>query len=374
MSKHAYTTVDINVEPAYKVHIGKGLLQDKELIAGELKGTERPVIITESRVYELYGKILQAHLADKDPLLLVFPAGEEQKNRQTKADLEDQMLAAGCNRDSCIFALGGGVVSDLAGFIAATYCRGIPMVYLPTTLLAMVDAAVGGKTAVNTPFGKNMIGAFHQPRSVFMDVASLESLPPSEINGGFAEMLKHALIDEKELLQDFKAQFLKKNSNQHWLLQNSEWFIQTLARSVISKKKHVEADEQDRGRRHALNFGHTIGHAIELLSNYQIGHGRAVAIGTLVESYICLQEKTISAADFAEIKSCLELCDFSLQTPVLGDFAGVLHSMKLDKKATASSIRFALLDGLGATIPQTTKAIDQEKILQALEWYQENYL
>ena len=194
------TQITVNLAPPYPITIGAGLLK-KTLFAEICKTTaSRLAVITDSTVNRLYKQqfqdILQSILSKGEILFLEFPAGERHKTRETKQLLEDKMLAAGCNRDTCILALGGGVVSDVAGFIAATYCRGIPMLSIPTTLLAMVDASVGGKTAINTSYGKNMIGCFYQPQAVIMDIDFLQTLPYSEMDNGLAEMLKHALIQD----------------------------------------------------------------------------------------------------------------------------------------------------------------------------------
>lgn len=375
-------TLTVEVQPPYPVHMGNGLFDDAALLNKYIHGSERPVLITDTTVHALYGARIQSHLAHRAPLVLTFPAGEAHKTRATKEMLEDAMLGHGCNRDTCIIALGGGVASDMAGFVAATYCRGVPVVYLPTTLLAMVDAGVGGKTAVNTPLGKNMIGAFHQPRAVIMDVDCLHSLPDEEINNGFAEMLKHALIDDAPQLAAFRSHHVSpahtdaQNSGEsapaaetHWLLRDTPWLIHTLAANIAVKKRRVEADERDNGARHALNFGHTIGHAVEQLSGYTVAHGHAVAVGMLVETHIALLEGLITQADCDAIAKALSLCGFPLQVPWLGDTNAVLQVLQLDKKAQSNAIRCVLLQGLGVTCPEGSRPVSKKHIRRALDWY-----
>lgn len=379
-------TLTVEVQPPYPVHIGDGLMEDAALIDTYIKGSERAVLITDTTVHALYGERLQARLAHRAPLTLTFPAGEAHKTRATKEMLEDAMLAAGCNRDTCIIALGGGVASDMAGFVAATYCRGVPMIYIPTTLLAMVDAGVGGKTAVNTPLGKNMIGAFHQPRAVIMDVDCLRTLPDAEINNGLAEMLKHALIDDASQLAAFRSHYASAAQGAngsapgatgsacnapgtHWLLRDTTWLIHMLAANVAVKKRRVEADERDNGARHALNFGHTIGHAVEQLSGYTVAHGHAVAVGMLVEARISLLAGLLSPADCHAVADALTLCGFPLRGPWLADTEAVLRVLQLDKKAQSNAIRCVLLQGLGATCPEASRPVSREHILTALDWY-----
>lgn len=362
------SALTINTVPPYPVYIGNGLLKNDMLLLSPLRKKLRLIIITDSTVYELYGKILEQTLATHSPLTLIFPAGEVNKTRETKTMLEDSMLAASVNRDSCILSLGGGVVSDLAGFVAATYCRGIPVIYLPTTLLAMVDACVGGKTGVNTHYGKNLIGVFHQPLAVFMDVSTLSSLPASELNNGFAEMLKHALLESEDMVDAFWQASLKPHPV-HWLLADSDRLVRQLAASVKVKKHHVEADEFDVDIRQLLNFGHTLGHAVEKLSHYTICHGHAVAVGMLIESYLSLQQGFLSPDDFVKIEKSLTLCGFSLQVPYLEDTNAVLKALKLDKKAKADGIKCVLLGGIGKPPKEPVRPVTAAQIEEALAWY-----
>ncbi len=367
-------TLTVALQSPYEIEIGSGILQNAAFLDFCRKQARRLVIVTDSTTAQLYGRKVEAALVDAQPLLIEIPAGEANKTREIKQLVENQMLAAGCGRDTCILALGGGVVSDLAGFVGATYCRGIPVVYAPTTLLAMVDASVGGKTGVNTPHGKNMIGAFHQPRRVFMDVDCLETLPLSEIDNGMAEMLKHALIRDAKQFTELTAN-ARRNNERHWLLEDSKKLVARVAASVQIKKDIVEQDERDVGMRQLLNFGHTIGHAVEQLSSYTIAHGHAVAIGMLVESRLSMLLGFLTEADFLKIQQGLETLRFSLWEPWLRNVEGMLQVLHLDKKARGGDLHFVLLKGIG--VPQLhetgyTGAVLEESVRQAVAWYNTN--
>lgn len=357
----------------YPVYIEQDILSDVEFLSSLFKKSARLVIITDTTVYRYYGQMLEQALSVHKPLVLSFEPGDANKTRETKAMLEDRMLANGINRDACILAVGGGVVSDMAGFLAATYCRGIPVVYLPTTLLAMVDASVGGKTGVNTPYGKNLIGAFHPPSTVLMDVSILSTLPVHEINNGFAEMLKHAFLGGRPLLNDLLARKDVKHPV-HWLLSDQEALIGLLTRNVQIKKELVEKDEFDHGARQLLNFGHTFGHVVESLSHYEVSHGHAVAIGMLIESALSYKLGLLDKKSFAEIRAALASSGFQLKTNWLDNTAQVLQTMKLDKKAQADSIFCVLLEDIGQPCREYVRAISQQEIINVLSWYQKEFI
>lgn len=283
-------------------------------------------IVTDSTVGPLYGKKM---LECGFPATLVqFPAGEAYKTRATKEYIEDQMLKEGAGRDCCIVALGGGVVLDVAGFVASTFARGIPLVLVPTTLLAMCDASIGGKTAVNTPYGKNLIGTFYMPEEVILDSCFLETLPQEEIKNGVVEMIKHAAILEKNYFE---------------FLETKPPLEQAIERSVALKTKVITQDPQESGFRRILNFGHTVGHAIEALSNYTVSHGRAVAIGMLLESQIAEQMGYFSAYD--RLENIFELYEIDLSLDFSLD--GLYDQMQRDKKSQNSAPRIVILEEIG---------------------------
>jgi 3-dehydroquinate synthase len=243
----------------------------------------------------------------------------QQKTRETKQQLEDELFKRKMGRDTTLIALGGGTTTDLIGFLASTYMRGVPVIYIPTTLLAMVDAAIGGKTGVDTPFGKNTIGTFYTPKAILIEPSFLQTLSPLEWKNGLAEILKYGLIDDETLFaapQDYAS---------------------IIPRCIAIKEKIVKLDPQEKGLRRILNFGHTIGHALETQDN--IPHGLAVAVGCVAESYLSHILGYLSAADFARIRALYKQLDYPLRP---------LHSLStLDKKAKNGEIRFVLIDRIG---------------------------
>ncbi|HSJ32441.1 MAG TPA: 3-dehydroquinate synthase [Longimicrobiales bacterium] len=294
--------------------------------------------------------------------LLSFEDGESHKTRETWAALTDRMLELRLGRDSCIVAVGGGVTGDIAGFVAATYMRGIPFVQVPTTLLAMIDASVGGKTGVDTPAGKNLVGAFHSPAAVIVDTAVLRTLPPVQIQSGLAEAVKHgAILDAAhfEWISDHVRELLSLDSAA---------MEQLVARSIRIKADVVSADPLESGRRAILNFGHTIGHALERFARYTMPHGFAVAAGMCVEARLG-EALGITRPGSAE-KIAVLLSRLGL--PSRASFApdSLLDTMALDKKARRSVPRFVLLRDIGECAIDTqgawTHAADPETLMSVL--------
>ena len=330
----------MNIEIAYQ------LTQKKHFFSFLKSLSTHFVIICDTNTKILFGECLEETLQKNefDTLLLSFPGGENHKSRASKENLEDQMLSYGVTRDWGVIALGGGIVTDLAGFTAATFLRGLPLVLLPTTLLCMVDACIGGKTAVNTPYGKNLIGAFYPAKGVFMNTFFLEKLPLFEIENGFSEMIKHGLIFDKSHFNE-----LEKNFH---VLKNLEepLFSQILRKSIAIKQQIVALDEKENGIRRILNFGHTIGHGLELLSNYTLAHGRAVAIGCLAESYISLKMSSLKEEDYLRIENCI----YSFFPSLKLDFSilaqDLIQAMRVDKKSNKEGIRCNLLQSIGESL------------------------
>ena len=329
---------------------------------------KRLVIITDSNIKNLYGTKLQNALlsAGLHVEVLSFPAGENYKTRATKQQLEDELFARQYGRDVCIIALGGGVVTDLVGYLAATYCRGVPVIYTPTTLLAMVDASIGGKTGVDTPFGKNLIGTITQPHAVFMDLSVLQTLPFSEWRNGVVEIIKHALIADLQLFRTIQTMhslqdlitpaFIKKN--------------------CLIKQAMISQDERDLGQRQLLNFGHTIGHAIEYLEDYQIAHGEAVAIGMLVECYLSVQAGYLHESVLIEVNDLLLKVNLPLRTRAFDCLDVFCNALILDKKSINAIPRFVLLEAIGQPHivgEQYTHGIDRQSLNAALFWARQKF-
>jgi 3-dehydroquinate synthase len=328
-----------------RIVIGAGLLDS---CGPELRAAlpaRRIAIISDDIVAPLYAARVASACAPASVTLLTIPAGEASKTREQWARLTDALLAAGFGRDSAIIALGGGVVGDLAGFVAATYMRGIPVVQMPTSLLAMIDAAIGGKTGVDTPAGKNLVGAFHHPALVLVDPRALATLPLGQLRNGLAEAIKHGVIASA-------AEFDWIASNLGGLLRThgpDAGLAEQLVRKNIGIKAEVVArDEREGGVRKTLNFGHTIGHAVESLSGFGMLHGECVAIGMVVEARIATKLGIADASLPHAIEQLLRAASLPYTVPGSMSSAAVLNATRSDKKARAGSVEYALPVKLGS--------------------------
>jgi 3-dehydroquinate synthase len=337
-------TLQVQLGPrSYPIHIGPGVLTDAALIDRTVAAAQ-VLIVTNEVVAPLYLERLEAALGSRTVASVVIPDGEQHKTLATFARIIDQLIDARFHRDACLMALGGGVVGDVAGFAAASYQRGIALVQVPTTLLAQVDSSVGGKTAVNHPHAKNMIGAFHQPIAVLSDTATLRTLPSRELSAGLAEVIKHGIIVDAEFFA--------------WLEDNVERLLElddtalgfAIRRNCEIKAAIVAEDERERGRRALLNLGHTFGHAIEALGDYRRWlHGEAVAVG------ITLAAQTSHAIGWLDRESCERiealLTRAGLPTAAENlDADSVLAAMQLDKKAGLEGLKMVLLEGIGGAV------------------------
>lgn len=360
-------TLSINLSTSYSIYIDHGLLATNLLKECCIKLNKRPIIITDSNLIHTLGKQLQDSLQKQGlPVeCFAFPAGEAHKTRETKQLLEDQLLQKQYGRDTCIIALGGGVVTDLVGFLAATYCRGLPVIYVPTTLLAMVDASIGGKTGVNTPYGKNVVGTFTQPHAVFIDTNMLVTLPDNEWHNGMAEMIKHSLIADANMFTELQHHSEKMKQR------HSDFLIEMIYANCLVKKNIVEQDEHEQGLRQLLNFGHTIGHAIETIENYHISHGEAVAIGMLVEAYLSIRYNYLQANTLSTLHKVLQDYGLPLQTSAFLYKQKIQKLLMIDKKTVKNVPRFVLLDKIGKPHQhQNTYSypVDAAHLSQALDW------
>ncbi|MBK8480692.1 MAG: 3-dehydroquinate synthase [Proteobacteria bacterium] len=303
-------------------------------------GWRQAALIGDSNTLPRFGPALASALAERcDTVLqLAFPAGEAHKTRETKQRLEDTLLAAGFERGCCLVGLGGGIALDVAGFVAATLLRGVAHINLATSLLAQVDAAVGGKTGVNTAQGKNLIGAFHQPRAVLIDYAALASLPLAELRNGLAEAVKHAVVADAALFAALEA----------WAEGGAAGALlprPLLARCVQIKAEVVARDEREQAYRQVLNFGHTVAHAIEAASDHEVAHGAAVAIGMVVEARAAERLCGFPAAESERLRRLLQRLRLPIQSAL--PFAALRDRLGHDKKTRGGMVHCALPERLG---------------------------
>ncbi len=330
---------------AYAIHIGRGLLEQAGRILPCLK-TQRVAIVTNDVVGPLYLERLRRALEGEGVVVstVVLPDGEAHKDWQTLNRIFDMLLAERCERSTTLIALGGGVVGDMGGFAAACYQRGMPFIQIPTTLLAQVDSSVGGKTAINHPLGKNMIGAFYQPRLVLADIDTLDTLPDRELSAGLAEVIKYGLIRDPEFLAWIETHL------DRLLARDTAALAFAIERSCRNKAEVVAADETEQGERALLNLGHTFGHAIETGMGYgQWLHGEAVAAGTMMAAELSRALGWIGKEDVARVEALFERA----RLPVWGPRLGVeryLEFMSHDKKVEAGRLRLVLLRALGRAV------------------------
>ncbi len=340
--------IDISLgNRGYPVLVGHGLLRDSEAWRDHLPNGPL-VVVSNERVAPLYLDALREALEPRKPEVLVLPDGEAEKSFDNYRRAIGFLAARGIGRDACLVALGGGVVGDLCGFVAATWMRGVRFVQVPTTLLAQVDASVGGKTAINIPEGKNLVGAFHQPSLVVADTATLNTLDDREYRAGMAEVVKAAAIRDRAFLEDIEAHVAAL------LDRDRDTLERMVARSVAHKADVVAEDELEAGVRATLNFGHTFGHAVEALTGYtRFLHGEAVAMGMVAAARLS-EQRGLCPPGVAE-RLAAALHDLHLPVTIPGDLAAddLLALMKLDKKNTADTRRLVLLRDAGEAIIDT---------------------
>ena len=339
-----------------ELHTGSNLFHNETVPKLLTKWGHRAVIITDPIVAELYG----IHLSQKwqTDLIVVPTIGESAKTREVKAWLEDQLLAKRYGRDTVLLALGGGSITDLVGFVASTYLRGVPLFLLPTTLLAIVDAAIGGKTGIDTQHGKNLLGSYYPPKVIIADLNTLESLPLQEWQNGLAEILKAALIADSAL----------------WTLCNNVWrskLEQIAPHAIQVKIDTIEQDPLEKGLRRILNFGHTVGHALEAVACYQIAHGEAVAIGLMAESYLSMRMGLLDSNSLEEIFARISSSGFLLQLPGNYDRINFLSAMAYDKKIARGVLRFTLIEKIGKAVSFNGEyccPVPHELVLDMIDW------
>lgn len=336
------------VDDSYEIEIGFDLEDKlvKDLKSGLVGNIKKFALVTDSNVKELYGEKIYEKIkeAGYNADLFVFEAGEKSKTRKTKEEIEDAMLEKGYRRDCCIIAIGGGVVTDLSGFVAGTFGRGVPFINYATTLLSAADASVGGKTAVDTPLATNLIGLFNQPKKVYLDIKAWSTLPKREICSGLAETIKHACISDKEFFE-----YIEKNIEEILALK-TEVCEHIAEENCKIKYKVVMKDERESGLREILNLGHTVGRAIETVSEYKLLHGEALSIGLVAEVKLAYKLGYVTAEERDRVINLLEKANLPIAIPEYIDREKLVKKLYTDKKVRNGKLRFVLQKGIGNVV------------------------
>ncbi|MGN0439079.1 MAG: 3-dehydroquinate synthase [Lachnospiraceae bacterium] len=333
------------VDDSYEIEIGYHLQNQllTDIKNGLVGNINKFAVVTDSTVKDLYANDIYEQLksAGYKADLIVFEAGEKSKTRQTKEMVEDAMLERGYRRDCCIIAVGGGVVTDLAGFVAGTFGRGVPFINYATTLLAAADASVGGKTAVDTPLATNLIGLFNQPEKVYIDIATWKTLPDNQISSGMAETIKHACLANKEFFS-----YLEEHMEE--ILSIDEACCTYIANENCKVKYQVVMkDERESGLREILNLGHTVGRAIETVSDYQLLHGQAVAIGMVAQAKLANRLGYMTLEEVDSVVRLLERAKLPTKIPAYIDREMLVKKLYTDKKVKNGQLRFVVQKGIG---------------------------
>jgi 3-dehydroquinate synthase len=356
--KGSRTAVCLGEQP-YRLLLGEGLIGQLGACARKFLRRRICAIISDNNVAPLFWDRISKSLASVGvrPILITIPAGETSKTLKQAGAICDQMIAAGLDRESFVVGLGGGMIGDISGFVAAIYHRGIPHIQIPTTLLAMVDSSVGGKTGVDTWAGKNLIGAFHHPSLVIDDVDLLKTLPPREFNQGFAEIIKHAVIADAKMFRTLES----------WEAGAAPALQRLIKCNIEIKSKIVAKDERDHtGQRALLNFGHTVGHAIERAGNYRkFLHGEAVSLGIVAACTISVKKAGLPPDQHIAIVDLLRRFDLPTELPRSFPRKKVLDAVKFDKKSEGRKVRFVVTPSIGAAYVANNVTFDD--IREAVE-------
>ncbi len=361
--KHEWEDVQVPLgDRSYHIKIGPGILLESPGFLKELGPFSGPFIVTDSNVADFVGHDLLTLLKDngyKTSHLLTFPAGEQSKNMDTVVALARSLVEKGADRNALLIALGGGVTGDICGFLASIYMRGVDFIQFPTTLLAQVDSSVGGKTGVDLPEGKNLVGTFSQPRLVLADIGVLCSLPAKEIRNGIAEIVKYGMIKDRELFETLEAKW--------WDVVNLEPYVTAflVKRSCEIKAEVVSKDEREGGYRRILNFGHTIGHAVEAVSGYTVSHGEAVAIGMVAVSRISASRGLLDWQDVERLVRLIERFDLPVKVPEELERQAIIENLKRDKKVQDGKVHFVLANGIGDTL--IVDDVSDSEVLDAID-------
>jgi 3-dehydroquinate synthase len=328
---------------AYDIIIGYDIMDRVGLLLSKEYGKLRCIMLADTNIAKLYGEEIlgRFHEMGLNVTLITVAAGEATKNTETALFVMTEMLKLGADRSSVLIALGGGVIGDMTGFIASVFMRGIPYIQIPTTLMAQVDSSIGGKTAVDLPEGKNLIGTFYQPQAIYIDLKFLETLPDKEMKNGLAEIIKSGIIEDIGLfnLLESEAKAIRERDR--------KVLAAVIEKACRVKKGIVELDEREKGLRRILNFGHTLGHAVEAESRYEISHGEAVSIGMVAATRMSEKLYDLPIRDRERIEALIAAIGHPTRIPAALSTDGILGRLKMDKKKVGNTIHFVLLKKIG---------------------------
>jgi 3-dehydroquinate synthase len=353
--------LDKRTRASYDIYLGRDIIDRIGLVLNKGNWAKRYILITDSKVGVLHSQRILETLRKMDLQVdcLDFPFGEASKNMQTCLQIVDRLIDLRADRHSALIALGGGVVGDLTGFVASIYMRGIPFFQLPTTLMAQVDSSIGGKTGIDLPAGKNLLGTFYQPKAVFIDLSFLLTLNEREFNNGLSEILKYGIIEDPDLLSLLEGQITALRAKDFTLLEKM------ITKSCRIKKRIVELDEKEGGLRRILNFGHTLGHAVESESEYALSHGEAVAVGMVGAAWLSEKLGYLPNPDRQRIESLIQSLGLPHRIPGNLKTEGILSRLSKDKKKIGDVLPFVLLKRLG--MPFINGGVPEAMIRETVE-------
>jgi 3-dehydroquinate synthase len=345
----------------YPAVVGRGLIAKAGEIARSVTDRNRCAIIADQNSARFFGDRVSENFRSKtfSSQLITIPAGEKSKSLTQVEKICDEMINAGFDRSSFVVGLGGGVVGDISGFVAAIFQRGIPHIQIPTTLLAMVDSSIGGKTGVNLEAGKNPVGVFHHPALIICDVDALETLPPQELRQGYAEIIKHAIIRDAEMFYDLW-------SSRAPIHRSGDALVELIRRNIGIKARIVSVDDRETsGERSLLNFGHTVGHGIERATDFKIPHGDCVSIGMVAACAISIKRAGLPAKQWDEVVALLKKSSLPTQLPPVVDREKIIGAIAHDKKFLAGEIRFVITPKIGEA--HVSSDVTMEDIREAID-------
>lgn len=359
--KSIKVNLDKKYSTSYDICIGVNIADRMALLMAKNQKARRCIIITDSHVHPLYGASVQGCLKDVgfNPQLIEIPAGESAKNIYTVLDVVAKLLEMGADRETFLIALGGGVVGDLVGFIASVFMRSVPYIQIPTTLVGQVDSSVGGKTAIDLPYGKNLLGTFYQPRSVFIDLNFLQTLPEKEFNNGLAEIIKYGLIDDERMFRLLEEDMDAVKQKEAVVL------LKIVENCCRIKKSIVEIDEREQGLRRILNFGHTLGHALEAVSDFTLTHGEGVALGMIAAVRMSVKMNHLDAVAAERIEKVIARAGLPDKIPAALHTMEIIDRLRMDKKKKDDVLHFILLKKIGQ--PFVNSGVSDDLIMEVIE-------